>query len=80
MKTKKCEALWYGLSRSRAADTNVSHLNYYWQVVEISFRFLHNAEHSLLYLLCLFSSTWKERIREVLFNCSYLAFFPIKFS
>ena len=39
MKNKKCEAFLYGLSTSRAADVNVSHLNYFWQVIEISLGF-----------------------------------------
>ena len=39
MKNKKREAFLYGLSTSRAADVNVSHLNYFWQVIEISLGF-----------------------------------------
>lgn len=38
-KNKKCEAFLYGLSTWRAADVNASHLNYFWQVIEISLGF-----------------------------------------
>ena len=38
-KNKTGEAFLYGLSTSRAADVNTSHLNYFWQVIEISLGF-----------------------------------------
>lgn len=38
-KNKTGEAFLYGLSTSRVADVNASHLNYFWQVIEISLGF-----------------------------------------
>lgn len=45
MKNQKCETLILnGLSTSRdVADVNIPHLNYYWHVIEISFRFLRSS-------------------------------------
>uniref|UniRef100_A0A7N2M6E0 Large ribosomal subunit protein bL12 oligomerization domain-containing protein n=1 Tax=Quercus lobata TaxID=97700 RepID=A0A7N2M6E0_QUELO len=49
-KNKKCEAFLYGLSTSRAADVNASHLNYFWQVIEISLVFEDEFIHLMDYL------------------------------
>ena len=75
IKNKKLEALWYGMSTSRASDIDVSHLNYYWQVIEISFRFLRNAVIFCNNCFPYFLSLAKNAAKQVMFCCLYLASF-----
>ena len=78
IKNKKWEALWYGMSTSRASSIDVSYLNYYRQVKEISFRFLHSAGILCYNCFPYFLSLAKNASKQVTFGCPHLAYWFIR--